>query len=349
MPKVESDRAFNQGLAKLKAGDRVNAIAYIAHASQLDPSNQQAWLWLAGLTDEPTERIEYLTRLLQLNPEHPAGIKALSELGLTPEDVLPKIQVVDPTPSQQEQAPAPAQAAQNDLIGNILQVLRSEPEPDQSPSSQTQQSERALSSSEGLTTQRILRPEEPVPVQAVQAHIPATQAENPAVQPPLKTAYAVTPDQLLPPRLRKYVIEELRKGSLKGDVVLEVAQQLGIDWEKAEELVDAVENHNLAKIRGPSIWNLILGGIVLLVAIMVIGGGYLIAPTSRFAAGPLSPMVPFIRNIVFVLSLISAVFDLDLLMINRVAMLGRPAARSLYAAIVITIIFFTIFPVFAFF
>lgn len=349
MANVESDRAFNQGLAKLKAGDRVNAIAYIAHASQLDPSNQQAWLWLAGLTDEPTERIEYLTRLLQLNPEHPAGIKALSELGLTPEDVLPKIQVVDPTPSQQEQAPAPAQAAQNDLIGNILQVLRSEQETDQNTISRAQQTNPEPSSSEGLTTQRIRNRVETDLSPAFRMDSSPTEAEKTPVQQGPKSAYAVTPDMLLPPRLQKYVIEELRKGSLKGDVVLEVAQRLGIDWEKAEELVDGLENNNSSKIRGPSAWNIVFGIIALFVALVVVGGGYLIAPTSRFSSGPSSPIIPFIRNIVFVLSLISAVFDLDLLMINRVAMLGRPAARSLYAAIVITIIFFTIFPVFAFF
>jgi hypothetical protein len=217
---------------------------------------------------------------------------------------------------------------------------------EQSSPSQSQQQDQSLPSSEGLTTRRIVNRVETDLSPAFRMDSPATEAEKTPAQQTAKAAYAVTPDLLVPPRLRKYIIEELRKGSLKGDLVLEVAQRLGIDWEKAEELVDGIEQNNLSKIKGPSGWNLVFGGIALLVGIVVIGFGFLIAPSSRYS--PSSPIMPFIRNIVIILSLVSAVFDLDLLMVNRFAMLGPRAARSLYAAIAITLIFFMIFPIFAF-
>lgn len=347
MANMESERAFNQGLASLKAGDRATALAYIAQASQLDPSNQQAWLWLAGLSDQRAERVSYLTRVLQLNPQHPAAIKALSELGLQPEDVLLQAQAINAPISQAVQTPAqpPAQSfaeqlVENDPIGNILNVLRSQPLADQAASPTTHNTAHELPPTS--------RPKEAQTQSSLQSRISAFQAEVAPSQQVIQTAPAVSPDAIVPPRLRKHIVSELRKGTLKGDVVLEVAERLGVDWEKAEEMVNTIESTNYGKIKRPSIWNWIFGGIALFVALVVIGMGYLIAPQSRSVYGPSSTIMPFIRNIVILLSLISAVFDLDLLMINRVAMLGPRAARSLYAAIAITLIFFMIFPIFAF-
>ena len=70
MADQESERFYNQALASFKAGDRAGAVALLSQAAQVNPANQQAWLWLAGLADHRTERIEYLTRVLQLNPDH---------------------------------------------------------------------------------------------------------------------------------------------------------------------------------------------------------------------------------------------------------------------------------------
>jgi CheY-like chemotaxis protein len=56
------------GIAAAKAGSKARARAALREAIALDPGNEQAWLWLAGVTDDPNEGIAYLERVLRLNP-----------------------------------------------------------------------------------------------------------------------------------------------------------------------------------------------------------------------------------------------------------------------------------------
>lgn len=57
------------GIAAAKVGSKARARAAFREAIALDPSNEQAWLWLAGVTDDPNEGIAYLERVLRLNPQ----------------------------------------------------------------------------------------------------------------------------------------------------------------------------------------------------------------------------------------------------------------------------------------
>ena len=56
------------GIAAAKANDRVSALAYLADATELDPSNETAWLWRAGVTEDPETALEHLRTVLNLNP-----------------------------------------------------------------------------------------------------------------------------------------------------------------------------------------------------------------------------------------------------------------------------------------
>ncbi len=47
---------------------------------QGDPQNEQAWLWLALITNEPTKRHKYLKRVLKINPNNKRARQGLSQL-----------------------------------------------------------------------------------------------------------------------------------------------------------------------------------------------------------------------------------------------------------------------------
>jgi tetratricopeptide (TPR) repeat protein len=54
-----------------KAGRRGEAYRLLQQAVAADPSNQVAWLWLAGVTNQPDQALAALKRVEQLNPKHP--------------------------------------------------------------------------------------------------------------------------------------------------------------------------------------------------------------------------------------------------------------------------------------
>jgi tetratricopeptide (TPR) repeat protein len=54
-----------------KTGRRDEAHRLLQRAVAADPSNEVAWLWLAGVTDQPDEAQAALERVEELNPDHP--------------------------------------------------------------------------------------------------------------------------------------------------------------------------------------------------------------------------------------------------------------------------------------
>jgi twitching motility two-component system response regulator PilG len=56
------------GVAAANAGHRAEARGWLKLVCAGDPKNESAWLWLAGVTDDPQEAIGHLTQALRLNP-----------------------------------------------------------------------------------------------------------------------------------------------------------------------------------------------------------------------------------------------------------------------------------------
>ncbi len=56
------------GVDAAKAENRPQAHAWLTEAARRDPGNETAWLWLAGVTDQPAEAIAHLERVLTINP-----------------------------------------------------------------------------------------------------------------------------------------------------------------------------------------------------------------------------------------------------------------------------------------
>lgn len=69
MSATEIERLLNMGRSTAESGDWVQARRYFAQALRLDPQNEEALLWLAGLAQDPQASIAYLQRVLEINPQ----------------------------------------------------------------------------------------------------------------------------------------------------------------------------------------------------------------------------------------------------------------------------------------
>jgi twitching motility two-component system response regulator PilG len=59
---------LHEGIAAANSGDRMTAYSLFQRATDSDPDNEQAWLWLASVTEHPADQIAHLRRVLELNP-----------------------------------------------------------------------------------------------------------------------------------------------------------------------------------------------------------------------------------------------------------------------------------------
>lgn len=69
---------IKEGIAAAKAGHKSLAYPLLQEVTRRDPDNEVGWLWLAGVSESPTEAENYLRRVLEINPfnEHAlAGLR----------------------------------------------------------------------------------------------------------------------------------------------------------------------------------------------------------------------------------------------------------------------------------
>ena len=63
-----------QGIKAAQKGDREQARSILTNAAQLDPRSEDAWMWLASISDYPEELLAFLGRALEINPENQKAI-----------------------------------------------------------------------------------------------------------------------------------------------------------------------------------------------------------------------------------------------------------------------------------
>lgn len=61
---------FQAGVAAARAGRFQQARSYLRQVTAWDPQNEEAWLWLAGVTDDPQETLACLAQALTINPRN---------------------------------------------------------------------------------------------------------------------------------------------------------------------------------------------------------------------------------------------------------------------------------------
>ncbi len=67
---------LQQGIIALKAGQKAKARSLLEKAVQQDERNEMAWLWLSGAVDTDEERRTCLGKVLAINPNNSAVLRA---------------------------------------------------------------------------------------------------------------------------------------------------------------------------------------------------------------------------------------------------------------------------------
>ncbi len=76
------DALLRAGVAALKAGDRPAASGFLADATNLSPLSETAWMWRAQAEDDPNLVVEFLNRVLKINPENAQAKQAIVQVSL---------------------------------------------------------------------------------------------------------------------------------------------------------------------------------------------------------------------------------------------------------------------------
>jgi len=61
---------IQKGADAAKDGNKASAIHFLLQAVDYEPENEIAWMWLASLADLPEDKLAYLQRILNINPEN---------------------------------------------------------------------------------------------------------------------------------------------------------------------------------------------------------------------------------------------------------------------------------------
>jgi CheY-like chemotaxis protein len=71
----EARSSLNQGIKAAQSGNRLQARGLLLRATELDPQNENAWLWLASISEYPEELLGFLNHVLDINPENQRALE----------------------------------------------------------------------------------------------------------------------------------------------------------------------------------------------------------------------------------------------------------------------------------
>ena len=72
---TEAKSALTQGIKAAQAGNRVQARTSLLRATEIDPKNESAWLWLASISEYPEELLGFLNHVLDINPDNQRALE----------------------------------------------------------------------------------------------------------------------------------------------------------------------------------------------------------------------------------------------------------------------------------
>lgn len=70
---------LGKGIAAAKDGDRETAREFLTEAAELNAFGEDAWMWLASISEYPEELVAFLTNVLTINPENEQAKKWLAD------------------------------------------------------------------------------------------------------------------------------------------------------------------------------------------------------------------------------------------------------------------------------
>lgn len=80
-----------QGIAAAKAGQADQARQLLQQSLRIEPNNEASWLWLVSLAKDQREKMFYLNRLLEINPNNEMGLQALNALNMTKDQLVSQV------------------------------------------------------------------------------------------------------------------------------------------------------------------------------------------------------------------------------------------------------------------
>lgn len=73
--KKEVSRLLREGVTAAKSGDRSAARNSLLHALSFDENNETALMWLASISEQPAELLEFLQKVIAINPENARAVE----------------------------------------------------------------------------------------------------------------------------------------------------------------------------------------------------------------------------------------------------------------------------------
>jgi len=71
----EFEMLLKKGVAAAQDGDRDKARISLIQAAAIDPRSEDAWMWLASISEYPEELLSFLNRVLDINPDNKRAIE----------------------------------------------------------------------------------------------------------------------------------------------------------------------------------------------------------------------------------------------------------------------------------
>ena len=78
---AEANEILQLGIEAARDGNREEARNLFTLLTKQDPQNIQAWLWLAGVSDNPKLRRDALERAIAIDPNNEMALRGLRALG----------------------------------------------------------------------------------------------------------------------------------------------------------------------------------------------------------------------------------------------------------------------------
>src|SRR5262245_51233660 len=69
-----------RGIMAARGGDRPGARDALERALEIDPQDEEAWLWLSAVQDDPRRALGCLERVLAINPQNERAVAGTAAL-----------------------------------------------------------------------------------------------------------------------------------------------------------------------------------------------------------------------------------------------------------------------------
>lgn len=72
---VQTKELLREGVKAAQAGNRLTARTLLMRVTEIEPSNENAWLWLASISEYPEELVVFLKNVLEINPHNERALE----------------------------------------------------------------------------------------------------------------------------------------------------------------------------------------------------------------------------------------------------------------------------------